>query len=207
MRFSAHHVSHVLSSAAGFFLASPVSPGVVGVAGAGGGVFGVIGGGAPGVAGVVGVVGGGGGGSDGSRSPGGTAPPGFLKRRQASAPLSGSSRGAARSAGSSHDPSRMGGFSVVLPWTIRLPGPTGRHRRRSLRANGAHGPPTKFIPRGAARINLEDSVYERTCVGSQAPRDGFVGRPRERRLPGWNMTCRRALPGSLCSFGYAAGAR
>jgi hypothetical protein len=124
MRLRAHHVSHVPSSAAGRFL-SAVSPGVVGLF-VGGGVTGpacggTVGAGVVGVAGGVpggvvgGAVGGGGGGSEGSRSPGGTAPPGFLKRRHASAPLSGSSRGAARSAGNSHDPSRMGGFSVDLP--------------------------------------------------------------------------------------------
>src|SRR5687768_3137242 len=116
MRFSAHHVSHVLSSSACFFLCGPsVSVEVVGGA-TGDGVVGPLGpvgdgvvGGAPDDGGVVGgMVGGAGGGSLGSRRPGGTAPPGFLNRMHARAPSIGRTSGVARSAGSRKDRSRIG---------------------------------------------------------------------------------------------------
>src|SRR5262245_31048364 len=118
MRLRTHHVSHVLSSCAGFL--PPLSSGVVGavdgvVGGAGWfGIVGVeVGGGAPPVGGSLGVVvgggesEGGGGGSLGSRSPGGIAPAGFLNRMHASAPSIGSSSGAASRAGNSQERTRM----------------------------------------------------------------------------------------------------
>src|SRR5688572_27973342 len=119
MRFSAHHVSHVLSSEACLPRpgASPVGVlsggGVVGPVGAEG-VVGVVGppvvGGAPVSGGVVvggGVAGGGGGGSLGSRRPGGTEPPGFLNRMQASAPSIGSTSGVTSRAGRIHERRRI----------------------------------------------------------------------------------------------------
>src|SRR5687768_3345101 len=131
MRFSAHHVSHVLSSSACFFLCGPsVSVEVVGGA-TGDGVVGPLGpvgdgvvGGAPDDGGVVGgMVGGAGGGSLGSRGPGATAPPSFLNRMHARAPSSGRTSGVARSAGSRKDRSRIG--EPTRNEGVRRPRPLG----------------------------------------------------------------------------------